>query len=90
MALNIKNSEVERLATELAAMMGETKTEAIRRALEERKNRLSFQVTQKDQKTKLRIFLEQEVWPIIPQGLLGKRASHEEEDSILGYGEEGV
>ena len=46
MALNIKNSEVERLATEVAAMMGETKTEAIRRALLERRRRLEFQVTQ--------------------------------------------
>ena len=90
MALNIKNSEVERLAAEIAAMMGETKTEAIRRALEERKHRLSFQVTQKDRKTKLRTFLEQEVWPTVPQKLLRKRLRREEEDSILGYSEEGV
>ena len=33
MGLNIKNSEVERLATEIAASTGETKTEAIRQAL---------------------------------------------------------
>jgi hypothetical protein len=36
MGFNLKNPEVERLAAEIAAMMGETKTEAIRRALEER------------------------------------------------------
>ena len=35
MALNIKNENVERLATEVARIAGETKTEAIRRALEE-------------------------------------------------------
>ena len=40
MALNIKNPEVERLATEVANLARETKTEAIRRALEERKARL--------------------------------------------------
>ena len=40
MALNIKNPEVERLATEVAQLARETKTEAIRRALEERKARL--------------------------------------------------
>lgn len=34
MALNIKNREVERLAAEIAALTGESKTEAIRRALE--------------------------------------------------------
>ena len=37
MALNIKNADVERLATEVARLTGESKTEAIRRALEERR-----------------------------------------------------
>ena len=90
MALNIKNSEVERLAAEVAAMMGETKTEAIRRALKERKQRLSFQVTQKDPRMKLISFLENEVWPVIPREQMGKRLSRAEEDRILGYGREGV
>ena len=35
MALNLKNAEVERLAAEVARLAGESKTEAIRRALEE-------------------------------------------------------
>lgn len=90
MALNIKNPEVERLAHEVAAMMGESKTEAIRRALEERKRRLSFHVTHKDRKTRLKSFLEQEIWPVIPDELMGKRLSREEEDRLLGYGREGV
>ena len=90
MGLNIKNSEVERLAAELAAMMGETKTEAIRRALEERKHRLSFQVTRRDGKAKLITFLEREVWPEIPKDMMGKRLSREEEDQVLGYGRDGV
>ena len=90
MALNIKNPEVERLASEVAAMMGETKTEAIRRALEERKHRISFQVTEKDPKTKLLNFLEQEIWPVVPAELLAKALTREEEDAILGYGENGV
>jgi Rv0623-like transcription factor len=37
MALNIKNPEVERLAQEVASLAKETKTEAIRRALMERR-----------------------------------------------------
>ncbi len=42
MALNIKNPEVVRLAVEVAAMAHETKTAAIRRALEERRQRLAI------------------------------------------------
>jgi len=38
--LNIKNAEVERLATEVASLAHETKTEAIRIALLERRVRL--------------------------------------------------
>ena len=40
MALNIRNSETERLAAELARRTGETKTEAVTRALRERLERL--------------------------------------------------
>jgi hypothetical protein len=40
MALNIKNAEVERLAAEVAGLANESKTEAIRRALADRKERL--------------------------------------------------
>jgi len=36
MALNIRNSEAERLAAELASRTGETKTEAVAQALRER------------------------------------------------------
>ena len=40
MALNIRNSETERLAAELARRTGETKTEAVTRALRQRLARL--------------------------------------------------
>ena len=40
MALNIRNAETEALAAELARLTGETKTEAVRRALEDRLARL--------------------------------------------------
>src|SRR5689334_14860416 len=36
MALNIRNPEAEKLASELAALTGESKTEAVTRALRER------------------------------------------------------
>jgi len=40
MALNIRNPEAEELATAVAELTGETKTEAVRRALAERLARL--------------------------------------------------
>jgi len=36
MALNIRNRETEKLASDLAALTGETKTEAVTKALRER------------------------------------------------------
>lgn len=93
MALNIKNKEVERLATEVAQMARETKTQAIRRALEERKQRmLSEGVPSADPEQRVREmieFLEREVWPLIPPEQLGKPISQEEQDEILGYGPHG-
>lgn len=40
MALNIRNPETERLAQALAKLTGETKTEAVTKALRDRLNRL--------------------------------------------------
>jgi antitoxin VapB len=90
MALNIKNSAVERLAAEVARLSGESRTEAVRRALEERKARLVSRVVDGDRVSRLRRFLETEVWPTIPARELGRRMSLEEEEQILGYGQEGV
>ncbi len=41
MALNIRNPEAEALATKLAKLVGETKTEAVTKALRERLSRVS-------------------------------------------------
>ena len=90
MALNIKNREVERLAADVARLAGESKTQAIRRALEERKGRLALRVVRKDRRADLMRFLEREIWPIIPRRLRGRRLSRKEEDAILGYGPRGV
>ncbi len=90
MALSIKNAEVERLATEVAQLTGESKTEAVRRALEDRRSRLAFQVTDRDRAGRIDRFLEQELWPRVPRAALGRRLTREEEEAILGYGAEGV
>jgi antitoxin VapB len=89
MALNIKNVEVERLAGEVAGLAHETKTEAIRRALLERRVRLQARAGKPGGRKSLRDYLEQSVWPAMPAGELGRAMSREEEDRILGYGPEG-
>lgn len=71
MGLNIKNPDVERLAAVVAEITGETKTEAIRRALEERRARLVVRVA--DGGRDIRRFLEREVWPLVPDDVRGKR-----------------
>lgn len=89
MALNIKNPEVESLAAEVAHLAQETKTEAIRRALEERKARLSVRRNPKAKAEQLIQFFETEVWPHIPKNLRGKRITKKEREEILGYGPHG-
>ena len=89
MALNIKNIEVERLSGEVASLAHETKTEAIRRALVERRARLQARAGKPGGRKSLREYMEQSVWPMIPPGELGRTISREEEDQILGYGPEG-
>jgi antitoxin VapB len=89
-ALNIKDAETERLAAEVAALAGETKTRAVRVALAERKQRLTRRVGRRDRAERLRRFLEEEAWPQVPPDLLGKPISKAEREAILGYGPEGV
>jgi antitoxin VapB len=90
MALNIKNVEVERLAAEVARMTRETKTEAIRRALEERKKRLKLNGAHAGGRAaQIKAYLEREVWPHIPPNVRGKKFSKQEQEEILGIGPDG-
>ena len=70
MALNIKNQEVERLVTEIALVTGESKTEAVRRALAERRARLAQSTVRRERGAPFLRFLDEEVWPKIPKGVL--------------------
>jgi antitoxin VapB len=90
MPLNIKNRDVERLVDEVAKITGETKTEAVRKALEERRERLDFQTPPRDRRAEVLRYLEREVWPKVPSELLGRGLTKEEQEEILGYGPEGV
>jgi antitoxin VapB len=89
MALNLKNAEVERLAAEVARLTGESKTEAIRKALDERRRRLKA-VAPAERRTRLLRLLRDRIWPSIPKNQLGRRLTRAEEDAILGYGKDGV
>ncbi|HSB17912.1 MAG TPA: type II toxin-antitoxin system VapB family antitoxin [Bryobacteraceae bacterium] len=90
MALNIKNSEVESLAAEVARLAKETKTEAIRRALLDRKLRLQARRGNISRKARMEALLREQIWPQIPARLRGTRLSRAEREQILGYGSEGV
>lgn len=90
MAMNIKNDKVERLAEELAHITGESKTAAILRALEERRERIALAPSGKRRLAQALDFLEREIWPNIPRKLLGRRVTKSERERILGYGRGGV
>ena len=89
MGLNIKNTEVEQLAAEVARLAHETKTEAIRRALMERRMRLQVRVGRLGECRSLREYMERNVWPLVPEPELGRTLTKQEEDQILGFGPEG-
>lgn len=89
MALNIKNEAVERLAGEVARLAGESKTEAIRKALEDRRRRLKG-TPSADRRDAVLAFLKKRVWPQVPKAEIGRSLTKAEEDAILGYGPEGV
>jgi antitoxin VapB len=84
-----QNAEVERLAEDVAALTGESKTEAIRKALEERRRRLK-RPSMAERRQRVLRFLKRQVWSTIPKRHLGRRPTRAEESRILGYGPEGV
>jgi antitoxin VapB len=90
MSLNIKDEEAVRLASEVASLTGESKTRAVKVALQERRERLVFTATPAARGASLRRFLEQEAWPQMPAQELGRPISRAEREAILGYGEGGV
>ena len=88
MALNLKNPEVEALAEELAQLGGTSKTEAIRQALIEQKQRLLVS-RGRDPKLSAMRFLEDRVWPNLPPGA-SRPLTKKQEEKLLGYGPDGA
>lgn len=85
--LNIKNREVLRLAEEVAQLAGETKTEAIRKALLDRKRNLGGDMRNRTERLDnwLKSF-----WASMPPDIDRSPVTKEEEADILGYGPGGV
>ena len=71
---------------EVAALAKETKTEAIRRSLMDRKQRLLVRWVDAGKRERLLRLLESRIWPSIPADVLGKPVSKAEREAILGYG----
>jgi antitoxin VapB len=82
MALNIRHAETERLADEVAKLTGETKTEAVRRALLDRLERL-----RRDRRARrLADELDEIAGRCASLPLRDRRSA----DEILGYDDHGV
>ena len=84
MALNIRNTETEKLASELAALTGETKTRAVTIALKERID------NERRKRSISKGVLFEELMEISKHSgslpVLDKR----DEDDILGYDDRGI
>ena len=78
------------MAEEVARLSGQNKTQAVRQALEEKRERLSLRVSHAARTVQRRRFLEREIWADIPDELLGKPHDDALDDEILGYGPHGV
>ena len=89
MALTLKNPQVEELAAEVAGLVGESKTEAVRRALLERRDRIRLLQGGKP-KRDIGRFLAMHVWPTIPADVLGREVTKAEVEEYLGFGPGGV
>lgn len=82
MALNIRNTETQRLADTLAKLTGETKTEAVTQALRARLTR----VQRERSRGRLADELDEIALGCAALPVLDTRS----EDEILGYGEDGL
>jgi antitoxin VapB len=82
MALNIRNPEAERLAEALAKATGETKTEAVTKALRARLDRVRRERTRR----RLADELDEIALHCAARPVLDARSP----DEILGYGDDGL
>jgi antitoxin VapB len=87
LALNIRNPEANRLAAEVAALSGESKTDAVIQALQERLQRLrSQQAAQPDTRSLLVNRLDQIALRCAARPIRDQRSA----EQILGYDASGL
>ncbi len=84
-ALTIKDDEVDRLAAEVARVTGESKTQAVKVALQERRVRLAGGIDPAARTAALLEFMEQEVWAHVPAEQRGAPHDQARDDEIVGY-----
>lgn len=89
MALSIKDAATEKMATEIATRMGESKTEAIRKALHERRLRLVVPAAREERWARVQRLLQDEIWPELGRRPRA-RTTKAQKERILGYGKSGV
>jgi antitoxin VapB len=88
--MNIKDPETERLAAEVAALTGDTKTGAVREALRLRRDDLVAEQTASRNGAAFVRYLGEEIWPQVSLANRGVPISKAEREEILGYGPGGV
>jgi antitoxin VapB len=82
MALNIRNAETEKLAAAIATITGETKTEAVTKALKERLENLKRRRSRKSLADELdEIAIHCASLPVL---------DNRSDDEIIGYNERGM
>jgi len=80
-----KDPEIEQLADELALRTHTSKTEVIRQALIEKRERLQTAAPHVNREESLREFMETRIWPGLPAAA-SRRWTRNEEEAALGYG----
>lgn len=90
MTLTIENADVVRLAAEVSAITGESTTEAIRVALEERRSSLTSGIDHEARVAELRRFVDEEIWSLVPEQERGRPHDSARDDALVGYGPDGL
>jgi antitoxin VapB len=78
---SIRSDEVANLLDEIVEKTGESKVDAVRRALEMRAEELRNRETS----DRALAWLRSAVWPRLPDGVRGRAPTKEEQEDLLGY-----
>ena len=79
--INLKSDRVATLLEQITQRTGETKIDAVTKALEERLQELEA----KDRAARTLTWLKTTVWPNLPETERGKAPSKEEQEELLGF-----